>query len=160
MHLWFLPRALVQPHLPAGRVPQAVQLSGAEGVGGILLSYLNGLSEQMTRLSAADANAVSDNLCRLVAVACGGAAGEQRSALRAARLEEAKAYIGRRPAGGMPGGADEPGGPVPFGLRHRLRMGLQQPADLLSGVPPDLRRAPERFARRQPGRGIRAVRTE
>ena len=37
---------------------------------------------------------VADTLCRLLAVACGGEAGEQGQAIRLARLADAKRYVG------------------------------------------------------------------
>lgn len=94
MKLWFFPRALVEPHLSA-RSARALQISAREGIGGILVSYLDGISEQVAKLGEAEAGTVANNFCRLLAVAWGGEAGEHRDAFRAARLEEAKRHIAR-----------------------------------------------------------------
>jgi AraC-like DNA-binding protein len=47
----------------------------------------------MEQLSDAELSAVVDNFCRLIAIGCGSAIGEQREAIRAARIEQIKRYI-------------------------------------------------------------------
>ena len=91
--IWHFPRALLTPHLPAAQHPRMLRLCGRDGVSGIILSYLDALSEQVSSLDDAEAGQVADNFCRLLAVACGRGASEHRDALREARLAEAKSYI-------------------------------------------------------------------
>ena len=57
------------------------------------LTRPDGLAEQIDALDEREAASVADNFCRLLAVACGAAAGEHRESIRVARLEEAKRYI-------------------------------------------------------------------
>ncbi|MGH6835176.1 MAG: helix-turn-helix domain-containing protein [Methylocella sp.] len=94
MDLWFFPRALFDPHLAVSQRPRMLLLPDHNGITGIIKAYLNALSEQIDSLSDAEAGAVADNFCRLLAVACGSAGGDHREAIRAAKLEEAKRYIG------------------------------------------------------------------
>jgi AraC-like DNA-binding protein len=91
--IWLLPRALIEPHLPSANAPIWLRLSGENGVNGLIWAYLGALGEQMTSLSANELAAVIDNFCRLIAIGCGSAAGDQRDAVRAARLEQIKRYI-------------------------------------------------------------------
>jgi AraC-like DNA-binding protein len=91
--IWLLPRALIEPHLPSGNAPIWLCLSGGNGVNGLIRAYLGALGEQMTSLTASELGAVIDNFCRLIAIGCGSAAGDQRDAVRAARLEQVKRYI-------------------------------------------------------------------
>jgi AraC-like DNA-binding protein len=95
IELWFLPRALLGPHLPAGRLPRSTLLSDRIGINGLALGYLDALGSQVAALSDTQADMVADNFCRLLGVALGSAAEDQRQAIRAVRLEEAKRYIGR-----------------------------------------------------------------
>jgi AraC-like DNA-binding protein len=91
--IWFVPRALLEPHLPATRLPRVALLSDLIGINRLALGYLDAVRSQITALSDAQADIVADTFCRLLGVALGGAAGEQRQAIRAMRLEEAKRYI-------------------------------------------------------------------
>jgi AraC-like DNA-binding protein len=56
--------------------------------------YLEAVAAQIDALDDREADLVADNFCRLLAVTCGAAAGEHKESIRAARLEEAKRYIG------------------------------------------------------------------
>ena len=91
---WVLPRKLLDPHLPiALRGPPYPILSGASGVAGIIKAYLDAFAAQIDALDDREADLVADNFCRLLAVACGAQAEDQREPIRLARLEEAKRYI-------------------------------------------------------------------
>jgi AraC-like DNA-binding protein len=90
---WLFPRRLIEPHLSASR-PQPFVLAGREGLAGVVKAYLDAIAAQMDALDEREAELVADNFCQLLAVACGAAAGEHQQAIRLARLEEAKRYIG------------------------------------------------------------------
>ena len=92
--IWNFPRALFDPHLAASRRPRLLQLADQNGINGMVKAYLDALAGQIDSLTDAEAGVVADNFCRLLAVACGSAAGDHREAIRAAKLEEAKRYIG------------------------------------------------------------------
>jgi AraC-like DNA-binding protein len=57
-------------------------------------AYLAAFAEQVDTLDDSDGGLVLDNFCRLLGLACGAAAGEHCEAIRSARLEQAKRYIG------------------------------------------------------------------
>jgi AraC-like DNA-binding protein len=90
--LWRFPRNLIDPHLAISRRPRTVLLTGRDGLSGMVKAYLDAFAGQIDALDDREAGFVADNFCRLLAVACGGAAGEHREATRLARLEEAKRY--------------------------------------------------------------------
>jgi AraC-like DNA-binding protein len=92
--IWHFPRALLDPHLPATQHPLLVHLSGRDGLNGIFFPYLEALSEQVDALGDGEAAMVADNFCRLIAIACGAQIAGHGQAIRAARLEEVKRYIG------------------------------------------------------------------
>jgi AraC-like DNA-binding protein len=91
MEAWFFPRALLDPHLAASRRPRALLLADHNGITGIIKAYLDALAGQIDLLTDAEAGVVADSFCR---VACGSAVGDQREAIRAAKLEEARRYFG------------------------------------------------------------------
>jgi AraC-like DNA-binding protein len=91
--VWLLPRALIEPHLPAGTALIWLRLAGGTGVNGLILAYFAALGGQMETLTATELVAVIDNFCRLIAIGCGSAAGDQRDAVRAARIEQVKRYV-------------------------------------------------------------------
>jgi AraC-like DNA-binding protein len=62
-------------------------------VDGLVQAYLGALTRQFDSLADAEMGAVIDIFCRLIAIACGAAAAEQRDPIRAARLVQAKRYI-------------------------------------------------------------------
>jgi AraC-like DNA-binding protein len=90
----FLPRRLLDPHLPASQRPRSLFLTNSSGVTAILKAYFDAFSEQVGTLDDRETDLIMENFCRLLAVACGAAAGEHQEAIRLARLEEAKRYIG------------------------------------------------------------------
>jgi AraC-like DNA-binding protein len=94
--LWRFPRTLIDPHLPISQGPSTLLLAGHDGLTGMVKAYLNAFSGQIDALDDREADCIADSFCRLLAVACGAAAGEQREAIRLARLEDAKRYINRR----------------------------------------------------------------
>ncbi len=95
--LWMLPRKLLDPHVPAARRSRSlVLLGGSAGLDGMIKAYLDAFARQLQSLDDGEVDVVADNFCRLLAVACGSAAGEQHEALRLARLEEAKRYVDLR----------------------------------------------------------------
>ena len=90
---WVLPRKLLDPHLPASRRPRSLALIDCAGLDGMIKAYLDAFAGQFESLGDGGVDLVADNFCRLLAVACGSAAGEQQEPIRLARLEEAKRYI-------------------------------------------------------------------
>jgi len=91
--VWLFPRGLIEAHLAPAMRPRSMLLSDGNGVNALVRAYLGAFSEQIDTLADADAGVVADNFCRLLALACGAAAGEQHEAIRAARFEQAKRYI-------------------------------------------------------------------
>jgi AraC-like DNA-binding protein len=91
---WFFPRLLIEPHMTVSRLARALVLTGSGGVAGITKAYLDAIAAQLDALDDRETGLVADNFCRLLAVACGAAAGEHQEPIRLARLEEAKRYIG------------------------------------------------------------------
>jgi AraC-like DNA-binding protein len=92
---WFLPRAWIEPHLSHDRRPLSVHLTGSEGLNAIVQSYLWALNEIIDTLENSQQPAIIDNFCRLLALTCGGAAGPQQGAVRAAKLQQAKEYVSK-----------------------------------------------------------------
>ena len=89
---WVLPRKLLDPHLPiALRGPPYPILSGASGVAGIIKAYLDAFAAQIDALDDREADLVADNFCRLLAVACGAQAEDQREPIRLARSRKQSA---------------------------------------------------------------------
>ena len=98
---WVLPRKLLDPHLPiALRGPPYPILSGASGVAGIIKAYLDAFAAQIDALDDREADLVADNFCRLLAVACGAQAEDQREPIRLARPRGSKAL--HQPPSGRP----------------------------------------------------------
>jgi AraC-like DNA-binding protein len=91
---WWLPRRLFDPHLPASLHLRSLVLSGRSGLAGIVKGYLEALDRQVDALDDREAGFIADHFCRLLAVACGAAAGEHKESIRLAQLERAKRYIG------------------------------------------------------------------
>jgi AraC-like DNA-binding protein len=90
---WNLPRAWIEPHLPSGRRPLSAQFTGSHGINGLVQAYLHALNDALDECDSAELPGVINNFCRLLALACGGGAGDQRAAIRAAKLRQAKDYI-------------------------------------------------------------------
>jgi AraC-like DNA-binding protein len=93
--LWLVPKALLEPHLPALGRPLVAKLSGCSGVNALAESYLSALTQNWDDISEATMGSVADTLGRLIGIACGIAAAEQSDAVRSGRLAEAKRYIDR-----------------------------------------------------------------
>jgi AraC-like DNA-binding protein len=92
---WLLPKALLDPHLPASGRPLTTTLSGRTGLDVLAGSYLNALTENWDSIDEASMARVADTLGRLIGVACGAAAAAQPDAVRAGRLAQAKQQIVR-----------------------------------------------------------------
>ena len=60
----------------------------------MIKAYLDAFAAQIDTLADGEVGVAADALCRLLAVACGGEAGEQGQALLLARIEEAKRFVG------------------------------------------------------------------
>ncbi|MGC1412026.1 MAG: helix-turn-helix domain-containing protein [Acetobacteraceae bacterium] len=90
---WMLPRAWIEPHLPSGRRPLSAQLAGSHGINGLVQAYLHALNDAIDECDSAELPGIIDNFCRLLALACGGGPGDQRTATRAAKLRQVKDYI-------------------------------------------------------------------
>ena len=92
---WLVPKSLLDPHLPALGRPLSVPLSGRSGVDALAASYLDSIARTWDGIDEASMGVVTDTLCRLVGVACGGAEGAHPTAVRHGRLAEAKRIIDR-----------------------------------------------------------------
>ena len=90
---WMLPRAWIEPHLPSGRRPLSAQFAGSHGINGLVQAYLHALNDAIDECDSAELPGIIDNFCRLLALACGGGPGDQRTATRAAKLRQVKDYI-------------------------------------------------------------------
>lgn len=93
--IWFLPRTLIEPHLPAGNGPLSTHFTGQTGVGAIIQAYIGGLGATLESLNELEAAVVADNLGRLIAIGCGSLAAEQRGAVDAGQLAAIKQHIRR-----------------------------------------------------------------
>jgi AraC-like DNA-binding protein len=90
---WLLPRAWLEPHLPAGCAPLSAPLTGSHGINGLVRAYLHALDDAVEQCEGSELSAVIDNFCRLLASACGGSLPDQRVAARAARLRQVQDHI-------------------------------------------------------------------
>ncbi len=93
--LWFLPRALIAPHLSAGNGPLSAHFNDQTGIGRLIQSYLGGLGTTLDTLSEGEAASISDNLARLIAIGCGSLAATQGNAINAGQLTTIQQYITR-----------------------------------------------------------------
>jgi AraC-like DNA-binding protein len=91
-----IPKAFINPHLPASNRPRFDALNGQDGVQALALAFVDSLGREWDRIPEAAIAKTADALGRLVAVACGAAAGEHREAVSTARLADAKRYVERR----------------------------------------------------------------
>jgi len=91
----FVPKRLLDPHLPGQGRPLAVMLSGRSGSEALAASYLDALARNWDSIPGATMGPVADTLCRLIGIACGTAADAQPDAVRAGRLTQAKRHIDR-----------------------------------------------------------------
>jgi AraC-like DNA-binding protein len=90
-----IPKALLDPHLPALGRPLSMNLSGRSGVDALAASYLDSLARNWDSIPEATMGPVADTLARLIGIACGTAAGALPEAVRAGRLTQAKRHIDR-----------------------------------------------------------------
>ena len=90
---WLVPKALLDPHLPARGRPRLMRLSGRSGVASLAASYLETLTCAWDTIPAIAIGSVADTLARLIGVTCGTLAEDQPDSVRAGRLVAAKAYI-------------------------------------------------------------------
>jgi AraC-like DNA-binding protein len=90
---WLLPKALLEPHLPALGRPLVTRLSGHSGVNALAECYLDALTQNWDSISEATMGSVADTLARLIGIACGTEAADQPDAVLAGRLVEARRYI-------------------------------------------------------------------
>jgi AraC-like DNA-binding protein len=91
---WLLPKAVLDPHLPAGGLRGVVRLSGRSGAEALAAGYLDSLTQHWDDIPEAAIGPVAETLARLIGIACGAAA-EQPDAMRAGRLTQAKRHIDR-----------------------------------------------------------------
>ncbi len=89
----FVPKRLLEPHLPAAGRPLGMMLSGRSGVQALAGGYLDALVRNWDSMSAATMGAAADTLCRLIGIACGAAAAEQPDAVHAGWLTQARRHI-------------------------------------------------------------------
>jgi AraC-like DNA-binding protein len=91
-----MPREVLSPLLTGGRLTRPIPVRAESAIGSLLGAAFDATSEQLPLLSPEVGDAVLQNLCGLVALACGvsdeGRA-SGRDSLRAARLEAAKRHI-------------------------------------------------------------------
>lgn len=92
-HCWLLPRHVLEPHLPRLNRPLVAHIPAASGVVAPVSAYLDALSAQLDRMGEIETGLIADNLGRLIAVACGGLAGDHRAAVGEARLARARRHI-------------------------------------------------------------------
>jgi AraC-like DNA-binding protein len=95
LEMWLVPRALLEPHLPALGRPLATVLSGHGGMEALAASYLDALTRNWDSLSEESMGLAADTLARLIGIACGAVAAAQPGAVRAGRLAEAMRHIER-----------------------------------------------------------------
>jgi AraC-like DNA-binding protein len=91
--VWLLPKLGLVPYLPASKRPILQKLSATHAIGKLLSAYLDAMERESARMSPETIDRVVDNLCRLVGIAFGAAAGGKPDAPREARLAHAKEHI-------------------------------------------------------------------
>ena len=92
---WLLPKAVLDPHLPACGLRGVTRLSGRSGAEALAAGYLDALTRHWDDIPEAAIGPIAETLARLIGIACGAAATEQPDAVRAGRLVEAKRHIDR-----------------------------------------------------------------
>ena len=91
-----IPREVLSPLLAGGRLTRPVAVRAGSPLGSLLGAGFDAANTQVPLLSPELGDAVLQNLCGLVALACGASEEGRftgRQSLRAARLEGAKRYI-------------------------------------------------------------------
>jgi AraC-like DNA-binding protein len=90
-----IPKAFIDPHLPRSNRPRFDALKGHDGVEALALALVDSLGREWDGIPEAAMTQTADALGRLVAVACGAAAGEHRDAVSAGRFADARRYVER-----------------------------------------------------------------
>jgi len=90
---WMLPRAWIEPRLQSGRRPLTMQVAGTNGINGLVRAYLNALNDAIDECASAELPGIIDNFCRLLALVSGNGSGDDRAAMRAAKLRQVQDYI-------------------------------------------------------------------
>jgi AraC-like DNA-binding protein len=91
-----IPHRVLSPSLAGGRLTRPVAVPAGSPLGSLLGTAFDAAAEKLLLLSPDLGDAVLQNLCGLVALACGASEEGRwsgRDSLRAARLEAAKRYI-------------------------------------------------------------------
>ena len=95
-HIWIVPKAALDPHLPALPRPLAVHIPARSGMANLAVAYVDALGATLANLTETDAMSVADHLGRLIAMTCGGhASAGHVDALRHAKLAQAQRLIER-----------------------------------------------------------------
>jgi AraC-like DNA-binding protein len=94
-HTLIIPKAFIDPHMPGSNRPRLNALNGLAGADALALTFVDSLGQEWDRIPEAAMAKTADALGRLVAVACGAAAGEHRDAVSAARLADGKRDVER-----------------------------------------------------------------
>lgn len=95
-NMLLIPHGLLSPLLTGGRLTRMVAVTSHSPLGSLLGTALDATTTQLPHLSPDLGDAVLQNLCGLIALACGLSEQGRSSgcaALRAARLEAVKRYI-------------------------------------------------------------------
>jgi AraC-like DNA-binding protein len=90
---WLLPKAMIEPHLPASRRRGVTRISGRTGTEALAAGYLEALTRNWDDIPEIRMQPVTDTLCRLIGIACGSVAEDHPDAVRAGRLAQAHRYI-------------------------------------------------------------------
>jgi AraC-like DNA-binding protein len=91
-HVWMLPHATLNPHLPNLPRPLALHIPVSHPVNALLKAYLDAVSTQMESMSDALVVAVADHVARLIAIAAGASAKTHGETVQAAKLEQARRF--------------------------------------------------------------------
>jgi AraC-like DNA-binding protein len=91
-----IPHGVLSPLLSGGHLTRPIQVPAGSPLGSLLSAAYDAAATQVSRLSPELGDAVLQNLCGLVALACGASEEGRwngRESLRTTRLEAAKRYI-------------------------------------------------------------------
>jgi AraC-like DNA-binding protein len=94
-HLWMIPRAMLDPHLPARVGRLAIHIPASSEVAPLVLAYVDALAGSFDRLQPTETTQIADNLGRLLAIVCGSNAAAHGVAVAQARLDRSRQYIER-----------------------------------------------------------------
>lgn len=113
----FVPRATIEQHLPASGLRRILNLNTDSGAAGLAKSFFDAFVQQMPVLDERELVTAIDTFGRLLALACGAAAGEHGEAIRSARLKALMRYVDHNIA--------DPG-LTPEKVAHALKMSQRQ----------------------------------